>query len=32
MRSRIDKFSLDALMNLARPAGLVARLEIGEAA
>jgi len=32
MRGRIDKFSLDALMNLARPAGLVVRLEIGEAA
>ena len=32
MRGRIDKFSLDALMNLARPAGLTVRLEIGEAA
>ena len=32
MRGRIDKFSLDALMNLARPAGLSVRLEIGEAA
>ena len=32
MRGRIDKFSLDALMNLARPAGLAVRLEIGEAA
>jgi len=32
MRGRIDKFSLDALMNLARPAGLGVRLEIGEAA
>jgi predicted XRE-type DNA-binding protein len=32
MRGRIDKFSLDALMNLARPAGLTVRLEISEAA
>ncbi len=32
MRGRIDKFSLDALMNLARPAGLTVRIEIGEAA
>ena len=32
MRGRIDKFSLDALMNLARPAGLAVRLEMGEAA
>jgi len=32
IRGRIDKFSLDALMNLARPAGLSVRLEIGEAA
>ena len=32
MGGRIDKFSLDALMNLARPAGLTVRLEIGEAA
>lgn len=32
MRGRIDKFSLDALMNLARAAGLSVRLEIGEAA
>lgn len=32
MRGRIDKFSLDALMNLARPAGLSVRLEIGEVA
>jgi predicted XRE-type DNA-binding protein len=31
-RGRIDKFSLDALMNLARPAGLTVRLEISEAA
>jgi predicted XRE-type DNA-binding protein len=29
---RIDKFSLDALMNLARPAGLAVRLMIEEAA
>jgi len=32
MRGRIDKFSLDALINLARPAGLAVRLHIGEAA
>jgi predicted XRE-type DNA-binding protein len=32
MRGRIDKFSLDALINLARPAGLTVRLKIGEAA
>ena len=32
LRGRIDKFSLDALINLARPAGLVVRLQIGEAA
>ena len=32
MRGRIDKFSLDALINLARPAGLAVRLQIGEAA
>jgi predicted XRE-type DNA-binding protein len=32
MRGRIDKFSLDALINLAAPAGLAVRLEIGEAA
>ena len=32
MRGRIDKFSLDALMNLARPAELTVRIEIGEAA
>jgi predicted XRE-type DNA-binding protein len=32
MRGRIDKFSLDALVNLARPAGLAVRLEIGQAA
>jgi predicted XRE-type DNA-binding protein len=32
MRGRIDKFSLDALMNLARPAGLAVRLHIKDAA
>jgi predicted XRE-type DNA-binding protein len=32
MRGRIEKFSLDALINLARPAGLTVRLKIGEAA
>lgn len=32
MRGRIDKFSVDALINLASSAGLVMRLEIGEAA
>jgi predicted XRE-type DNA-binding protein len=32
MRGRIDKFSLDALINLALPAGLTVRLHIGEAA
>jgi predicted XRE-type DNA-binding protein len=32
MRGRIDKFSLDALINLADPAGLAVWLEIGEAA
>jgi predicted XRE-type DNA-binding protein len=32
MRGRIDKFSLDALINLAGPAGLAVRLRIGEAA
>jgi predicted XRE-type DNA-binding protein len=32
MRGRNDKFSLDALVNLALPAGLAVRLEIGEAA
>jgi predicted XRE-type DNA-binding protein len=32
MRGRLDKFSLDALINLARPAGLSVRLEIEEAA
>jgi predicted XRE-type DNA-binding protein len=31
LRGRIDKFSLDALINLAGPAGLAVRLEIGEA-
>ena len=32
MRGRIDKFSLDALINAADRAGLVVRLRIGEAA
>ena len=32
MRGRLDKFSLDALVNLAAPAGLAVRLEIEEAA
>jgi predicted XRE-type DNA-binding protein len=32
MRGRIDKFSLDALINLARPAGLAVRLQIKNAA
>ncbi len=32
LRGRIDKFSLDALINLARPAGLAVRLHIGGAA
>jgi predicted XRE-type DNA-binding protein len=32
MRGRIDKFSLDALINLASPAGLAVRIQIGEAA
>jgi predicted XRE-type DNA-binding protein len=32
MRGRLDKFSLDALVNLAAAAGLTVRLEIGEAA
>jgi predicted XRE-type DNA-binding protein len=32
MRGRIDKFSLDALINLARPAGLRVRLQISKAA
>jgi predicted XRE-type DNA-binding protein len=32
MRGRIDKFSLDALINLARPAGLAVRLRIRNAA
>jgi predicted XRE-type DNA-binding protein len=32
MRGRLDKFSLDALINLAQPAGLSVRLEIGDAA
>jgi predicted XRE-type DNA-binding protein len=32
MRGRLDKFSLDALINLASPAGLSVRLEIRGAA
>jgi predicted XRE-type DNA-binding protein len=32
MRGRLDKFSLDALINLAGPAGLTVRLQIREAA
>jgi predicted XRE-type DNA-binding protein len=32
MLGRIDKFSLDALINLARPAGLAVRLHIKDAA
>jgi len=32
MRGRIGRFSLDALVNLAAPAGLVIRLEIRAAA
>ena len=32
MRGRIGKFSLDALINLARPAGLAVRLQIKDAA
>jgi predicted XRE-type DNA-binding protein len=32
MRGRIDKFSLGALINLAKPAGLTVRLRIGKAA
>jgi predicted XRE-type DNA-binding protein len=32
IRGRIDKFSLDALINLPAPAGLAVRLQIGEAA
>jgi len=32
MRGRLDKFSLDALINLAQPAGLAVRLEISDAA
>lgn len=30
LRGRIDKFSLDALMNLAAEAGLAVRLEVGQ--
>jgi predicted XRE-type DNA-binding protein len=32
MRGRIDKFSLDALINLAEPAGLAVQLKIRNAA
>jgi predicted XRE-type DNA-binding protein len=32
MRGRIDKFSLDALINVAGKAGLAVRLKIGKAA
>lgn len=32
LRGHIDKFSLDALVNLAGSAGLAVRLKIGEAA
>jgi predicted XRE-type DNA-binding protein len=32
MRGRIEKFSLDALINLTRPAGLKVRLQIRDAA
>jgi len=32
MRGRIDKFSLDALINLAKPAGLAVQLKIKSAA
>ncbi len=32
MRGRIDNFSLDALVNLAKQAGLVVRLKIDKAA
>jgi predicted XRE-type DNA-binding protein len=32
MRGRLDRFSLDALINLAGPAGLTVHLEIGDAA
>ena len=32
IRGRIDKFSLDALINLARPAGLAVQLKIRSAA
>jgi predicted XRE-type DNA-binding protein len=32
MRGRLDKFSLDALINLAQPAGLAVRLDIRDAA
>lgn len=32
LRGRLEKFSLDALMNLAAQAGLAVRLDIGDAA
>ena len=32
LRGRLDKFSLDALVNLAAKAGLAVRIEVGEAA
>jgi predicted XRE-type DNA-binding protein len=32
LRGRIDKFSLDALINLAKPAGIQVRLRIDRAA
>jgi predicted XRE-type DNA-binding protein len=32
MRGRLDKFSLDALIDFATPAGLTVHLEIGDAA
>lgn len=32
LRGRVDKFSLDMLVNLARQAGLDVRLDIGKAA
>jgi predicted XRE-type DNA-binding protein len=32
LRGRVEKFSLDALVNLAGPAGLTVRIEIDDAA
>lgn len=32
LRGRLDRFSLDALVNLAAGAGLAVRIEVGEAA